>query len=228
MKNLSENARKTILEMLHRYSVSVASKENYDELYGSDKRDLKFFIYGCIALSIFILSMFSLNNFEQSLLSFMGETMTFGTLMLSGIISLFMFLHMFGDDKWGAVFKVFGNIKLSVTRRFYILKRYLLIKKSTIFENNLKDNYEEIRTWFSNNRNKDELKNLIDEMKFPVYMLNETVSVKGIKKALNHKEVTLNNLNDNFVSFEDLDSCNKVKTEIEQSEKTIEFFAKGR
>ena len=93
MKNLSEGARKTILEMLHRYSISVAIKEDYYEMYGSDKRDLKFFIYGVIVLSIFVISLISVSNPELNLLSFVGKFMTFNIAILSGIISLFMFIH---------------------------------------------------------------------------------------------------------------------------------------
>lgn len=222
MSQLSKESKKTILELLNRYEISIKAKENHPDLTEQEISEVRYFCYMSIFAFISFIGFY-----------FGGEGKGFSLpplLTFIGLLFLFLaiisFIFFVLDTKWEGVIEYYKKY-LSISKLVYKIKRYWKSKNSKNFEDSLKNNYLEIRDWFKSCNNYENLTKLVDEMRFPSTSSYRTVDTKEIKDFLKRKPRRDIVLNKKFIGIDELESSVSENKETGEVEEVVRFFEKS-
>lgn len=222
MTQLSKASKKTILELLNRYEISMRAKEIRRELTEMEISEVRFFCY---------MNVFALISFIGFYFGSNEDGFSVGTaLSLIGFLFLFItmvsFVFFIFDSKWEGVFEFYKKY-LSISKLVYKTKRYWKSKNSDNFELSLKNNYLEIREWFTGYNKYDDLRRLVDEMRFPSthdYRHVDTQDIRNYLKIKPKKDVVFNK---KFIGMEELESSVSENKQTGEVEEVVRFFEKS-
>jgi hypothetical protein len=205
MKNLNKEAKQTLIEMIDRYNINQKCKSEHQ--YQIPEEELRY-LYG---QPITTLILFVFNSFFY-VCSVFTEHFRYPLLLMTLFSISFQFSLFLHTITWTKYYKPFFKFLKNRSFNlflihFYRIKRQWKIKNSSVFEENLKHNYSDLKLWFSHNIENDQiLSHMIEEMKFPSYE-TPLYCLGDLKKILKKMEIT--HYNKDFISIEGLETIKK-------------------
>lgn len=210
-------AKETILEMLNRYEISINTKKYQRKL---SKKEISGVRKCLLTLCLFGLTILCFINTEKNVLN-IPDFVGFASMSLG----VWLTIDSIFEGRWKNLFYLASKY-FSVFHYYYKIQRLLKLKTHKSFEFLLKKNYFEIKDWFLINNNYENLKLLIDEMKFPLHSnkKEKIIDIDGIKNLLVEGKT---NLCKDFVNVDDLEKESLKEIQVDSREESIKFFNKS-